>query len=112
MLKYFVFLFISFSSYAFQYASTSPIINTSPVSIKASQGKINSIQMINTSATPTIITLSDGGSVVWQGYLSASQVNIQTITFPRPLSFSKSIIFAANTSGANIFVNVQGDEGK
>lgn len=109
----------SLNAFCWQYATpiASPITNTTGVTIKAitgssSQNLLMAMQMINTSATATIVTIKDGSTVVWTGYLPASMTNMTHVYFPRPLYIVGAVTFTCNTTGASVFVNAQGTEGR
>lgn len=110
---------LSLNAFAWQYATpiASPITNTTGVVLKASTGLstqnlVMGIQMINTSATATVVTLKDGATVVWTGYLPASMTNMAHMTFARPIYIANAVTFTCNTTGASVFVSAQGIEGR
>lgn len=100
-----------------QYATpiASPITNTTGVAIKAAgaasiRNYVTGLQMINTSATASVVTLQDGATVVWTGYLPASMTTMICVEFPTPIrgTAATAMNFVVNTTGTNTFVSAQG----
>lgn len=117
---------LSFGAQAadWQYATpiASPITTNATVALKAASNNarnyLSSMQIYNTSATvPTIVTIKDGTTVIWTGYLPLTSATLQVmpveVTFPKPIkgSIGTALNFAVNTTGANIFISAQGYTG-
>lgn len=99
----------------FQFACTTPVINTTDVVLKAAgaagiRNYVTSFQIQNTNAVPTEVVIKDGATVVWRGYCPASMSVAATVTLNTPLkgSAATALNFACITTAANVYVNVQG----
>lgn len=100
------------------YASTGAITNTTDVAIAAAAGAglrryATAVQVQNTNATATEVVLKDGSTVIWRVYLPASMTAPVGIPFPSPLktTANTALNFACITTGASVYVNVQGYTG-
>lgn len=96
-------------------AIASPITNTTATAIKAAgaanvRNYLTGLQFMNTSATASIITIQDGSTVIWTGYMPASMTAMQSIIFTTPLrgSAATALNFVVNTTATNTFVSAQG----
>lgn len=79
---------------------------------------LDSIQMINASANvPTVVTILDGSTVIWTGYLPCTVVGLNTLqAVPVPVVFQNPIKATANTAlsiklattGAAVYWSAQG----
>lgn len=95
--------------------ATGGIVNTSTVAIQAAAGAgirscLVSLQLFNSAAVASEITVSDGSTVVWRGYVSASMVTPELIDFPIPLctSANAALNIAALTTATATRVSAQG----
>lgn len=70
---------------------------------------VTAVQLQNTSATPTVFSIKDGATNIWQISLPASMVTAIVADFPTPLRGSANTILNVNSSAAaNVYVNAQG----
>lgn len=76
---------------------------------------VTDVEIVNTSATvSTLISILDGATVIWTGYFpaitAALPVSPMICQFSTPLSgtAATALNIKANTTGANIYWNVQG----
>jgi len=79
---------------------------------------LDSIQLINASATvPTVVTILDGATVIWTGYLPCTVVGLNTLqAVPVPVVFQNPLKATANTAlsiklgttGAAVYWSAQG----
>ncbi len=79
---------------------------------------LDSMQLINASATvPTVVTILDGATVIWTGYLPCTVVGLNTLqAVPVPVVFQNPLKCAANsalsiklgTTGAAVYWSAQG----
>jgi hypothetical protein len=71
---------------------------------------VNGFQFQNTNATATEIQILDGVTVIWKGYASANMAMPVNITFDQPLRGTAATALNVNavTTGANVYINVQG----
>jgi hypothetical protein len=71
---------------------------------------VNGFQFQNSNATATEIQILDGTTVIWKGYASASMAMPANITFDQPLRGTAATALNVNavTTGANVYINVQG----
>ena len=124
-MKWFFLVLLSLCTYVqaadWKYATpiASPIATTSAVALKTAstnaRNYLTGIQIFNSSATvPSIVTVQDGTTVIWTGYLPLTSATLQImpveIEFKTPLkgSVNTALNFVVNTTGANIFVSAQG----
>lgn len=68
------------------------------------------VQMKNIGTVATQIVIKDGAVTIWSGYLPASMVTADVITFPTPLrgSAATALNIACITTGASVYVSAQG----
>lgn len=96
------------------YAPSAAITNTTAVALKAAvasnRNYLTGITIHNTNGTATEVTISDGSTVIWRGYATATMAQPMTITFPSPIktSVNAALNFACITTAANVYVNAQG----
>lgn len=96
--------------------SGSAVTGTADVLISAAPTDTNrknylvGIQLKNTGATATEVVIKDGSTVIWRGFLPASMITGDNITFHIPLrtAAASALNFACITTGANVYVNAQG----
>lgn len=79
---------------------------------------LDSMQLINASATvPTVVTILDGATVIWTGYLPCTVVGLNTLqAVPVPIVFQNPLKASANTAlsiklgttGAAVYWSAQG----
>lgn len=79
---------------------------------------LDSMQLINASATvPTVVTILDGATTIWTGYLPCTVVGLNTLqAVPVPVVFQNPLKGSANTSlsiklgtaGAAVYWSAQG----
>jgi hypothetical protein len=71
---------------------------------------VNGFQFQNTNATATEIQILDGATVIWKAYASANMTMPVNITFDQPLrgTAATALNVNAGTTGANVYINVQG----
>lgn len=100
---------------SWSFACTTPIINTTDLVAKVAGGAgirnyVNGFQYQNTGATATEIVIKDGAVVLWRGYASAGMGVLANIQFDQPLrgSAATALNIACVTTGASVYVNVQG----
>lgn len=95
------------------YAGT--LTTTGDVAIQAAGGVgvkryLTALQVQNTNATPTTLSIKDGTTVKWVVSLPASMATPVTIDFPTPIqtAANAALNVACGTTGANVLVNAQG----
>lgn len=104
---------------SWQYAAASGgIVNTTDVAVKAAaaaglRNYITGFSCTNASATiATEIVIKDGSTVIWRGYVGAGTLlnSVVGVTFPTPLrgTAATAVNVAAITTGAQLYVNLQG----
>ena len=71
---------------------------------------ITSFQYQNTSEVATELVIKNGATVIWRGYAPASMTVPANVTFNTPIkgSANTALNVACVTTGANVYVNVQG----
>jgi hypothetical protein len=71
---------------------------------------VNGFQFQNSNATATEIQILDGVTVIWKGYASANMAMPVNISFDQPLRGTAATALNVNavTTGANVYINVQG----
>lgn len=79
---------------------------------------LDSMQLINASATvPTVVTILDGATVIWTGYLPCTVVGLNTlqavpvrVVFQNPLkgSANTALSIKLGTTGAAVYWSAQG----
>lgn len=98
-------------------AATGGITNTSAVTLAAAAGAglvnyLTSLQLHNTSATGTEVTITDGSTstVLARFYAPASMTAPMAITFPNALASStnSALCAACVTTGTVTYINAQG----
>jgi hypothetical protein len=99
----------------FMYSGAGAVTGTTDVVIKIASGVgirnyMTGMQLQNTGTVATEVVIKDGSTVIWRGYLPASQTGISDVTFPTPLrtTANTALNFACITTGANVYVNAQG----
>ena len=68
------------------------------------------LQLMNSSATATVVEIEDGSTVIWQTYLPASMTFPYTVTFNTPLhgTAATAMNIICGTSVASIYYSAQG----
>ena len=68
------------------------------------------LQLMNSSATGTVVEIEDGSTVIWQTYLPASMTFPYTVTFNTPLhgTAATAMNIICGTSVASIYYSAQG----
>lgn len=70
---------------------------------------LTGIQLQNTSASPCVVQIADGSTVLWSVSLPANMVNILVVDFQTPLRGSSATAINIITGTAsNVYVNAQG----
>lgn len=71
---------------------------------------VTGFQYQNTNATATEIQILDNATVIWRGYALANMAAPATVMFQTPLVGSAATALNVNcgTTGANVYMNVQG----
>lgn len=99
-------------------ALTGGITTTTPVAVKAAAGAgirnyITALSCANAAAAvATEVTVSDGATVIWRGYLGlvAQASSMSSVQFPDPLkgTANTAVNVAAVTTAAQVYCNLQG----
>lgn len=99
-----------------QYAgATGGIVNTTavPIAVAGATGIRNYVaacQFFNSAATASEIEIRDGSTVIWRGYVAASMVAPELVTFPVPLrgTAATAMNVAMGTTATATRVSCQG----
>lgn len=100
-----------------QYATpiASPIANTTAVQLKAAgaanvRNYLTGLQFHNSAVVASVITIQDGSTVIWTGYMPASMTAPVDISFATPLrgSAATALNVVINTTATSTFVSAQG----
>lgn len=91
----------------------SPIVDTSAVVLKGGVAStihyVSNVSITNPSGTGSIVTIKDGSTVMWSGYLGASGQGLsQAFNPPLKATSSASINFVVNSTASNVHVSAQG----
>lgn len=107
------------SEMTWQYATPlgTPITATTAVALKAAgaasiRNHVTGIQVINTSTTAGMVSIQDGTTVIWSGWLPASMTSYLVVNFDVPLrgTAATAMNFVANAV-MNIYISAQGYQG-
>lgn len=99
-----------------QYAgATGGIVNTTAVALNAAAGAgirnyVAACQFFNSAAVASEIEIRDGVTVIWRGYVAASMVTPELVSFPLPLrgTANTAINVAMGTTATATRVSCQG----
>lgn len=98
------------------YTSPTPLTDLTIIALKAANANainvLKGLQFFNTSATATIIQVRDGTTPIWRGLAAANGTHPIIVNFDIPLmgTINTALNFAAETTGANLYINAQGYE--
>jgi len=103
-------------SAAWQYATptASPITTVASATLVAATSGVipyvTNLQVYNTSATASLVTITSNGTLLWSGNLAASGASPISIQFQIPLKgvVGQSILFNVLTTGTSTLVSAQG----
>ena len=91
----------------------SPIVDTSAVVLKGGVAStihyVSNLSVTNPTGTGSIITVKNGSTVMWSGYLGAAGQGLsQAFNPPLKATSSASINFVVNSTASNVHVSAQG----
>lgn len=91
------------------------IINTTDVVARAAgaagiRNYVTGAQIRNVSAVSTEVVIKDGSTVIWRDFFNANNATARELVFPTPLkgTAATALNVACGTTGAAVFVNLQG----
>lgn len=99
-----------------QYATPigTPIVNTTAVPIRAAlasyRNYVTGVQIHNSTAVASIVTIQDGATVIWTHFVPASMTVPINVEFATPLrgSVNTAMNFVVNTTATSTIVSAQG----
>ena len=101
------------STSVWSYGSSTPITNTSDVSLKSASGNgvhnyLAGLQFVNTGATATVVVVKNGSTVIWAGNAQQNVPVIVNFSTPLKSNANAALNFACLTTGASVIVSAQG----
>ena len=95
------------------YGSSTPITNTSDVSLRSGGGNgvynyLDGLQFVNTGATATVVVVKNGSTVIWAGNAQQNVPVIVNFSTPLKSNVNTALNFACLTTGASVIVSAQG----
>lgn len=97
---------------AYVVGNTNAITDTTSTQVIAAAGgvkiHVNSIGIVNTSATGTRVDILDGATVIWRGYVAGTSSYSVTFTYPLIGTTNTALNAQCATTATNTFVSAVG----